>query len=96
MKAVIWTDMFQGAIMMIGLSAISIIGVNEAGSMKKVFEIFKERERMTLEWVGYCTKIEVFLKDYFSKCHQVRIRIWPRLLMTSLIESFIFCVVRFN
>lgn len=96
MKAVIWTDMFQGAIMIIGLSAISITGVNEAGSMKKAFEIFKERERMTVEWVGYCTKIEVFLKDYFSKCHQVRIRIWPRLLMTSLIESFIFCVVRFN
>ena len=96
MKAVIWTDMFQGAIMIIGLSAISIIGVNEAGSMKKAFEIFKERERMTVEWVGYCTKIEVFLKDYFNKCHQVRIRIWPRLLMTSLIESFIFCVVRFN
>lgn len=49
MKAVIWTDMFQGAIMIIGLSAISIIGVNEAGSMKKAFEIFKERERMTVE-----------------------------------------------
>lgn len=49
MKAVIWTDMFQGAIMIIGLSAISITGVNEAGSMKKAFEIFKERERMTVE-----------------------------------------------
>ena len=46
MKAVIWTDMFQGAIMIIGLSAISIIGVNEAGSMKKVFEIFKDKS----EW----------------------------------------------
>ena len=49
MKAVIWTDMFQGTIMIVGLLTISIIGVNEAGSMKKIFEIFNERKRMTVE-----------------------------------------------
>lgn len=41
MKAVVWTDVFQGAIM--------LIGIKEAGSMKRVFDIFKERERMTVE-----------------------------------------------
>ena len=49
MKAAVWTDVFQGAIMSIGLLTISIIGIKEAGSMKKVFDIFKERERMTVE-----------------------------------------------
>ena len=35
------------------------------------------------------------IKDFFSKCHQVRrkLRIWSHLLKKSLMENFIFCAV---
>ena len=49
MKAVVWTDVFQGAIMLIGLLTISVFGASEVGSLKKVFDIAKERERLTIE-----------------------------------------------
>ena len=34
------------------------------------------------------------IKDFFSKCDQIRsfLRIWLHLLKESLIENFIFCV----
>ena len=49
MKAVVWTDVFQGAIMLVGLLTISIVGANEVGSLERVFDIVKERERLTIE-----------------------------------------------
>ena len=40
-------------------------------------------------------KIKFFIKDFFSKCDQIRsfLRIWLYLLKKSLIENFIFCGV---
>ena len=40
-------------------------------------------------------KIKFFIKDFFSKCDQIRsfLRIWSHILKKSLIENFIFCLV---
>ena len=40
-------------------------------------------------------KIKFFIKDFFSKCDQIRrkLRIWSHLLKKSLMENFIFCAV---
>ena len=40
-------------------------------------------------------KIEFYIKDFFSKCGQIRsfLRIWSYLLKKSLTENFIFCAV---
>ena len=40
-------------------------------------------------------KIKLSIKDFFSKCDQIRsfLRIWSHLLRKSLMENFIFCAV---
>ena len=40
-------------------------------------------------------KMEFSIKDFFSKCDQIRsiLRIWSHLLKKSLMENFIFCAV---
>ena len=40
-------------------------------------------------------KLKFSIKDFFSKCDQIRsfLQIWPHLLKKSLIENFIFCAV---
>ena len=40
-------------------------------------------------------KIKFAIKDFFSKCDQIRkkLRIWSHLLKKSLMENFIFCAV---
>ena len=40
-------------------------------------------------------KMKFFIKDFFSKCDQIRrkLRIWSHLLKKSLMENFIFCAV---
>ena len=40
-------------------------------------------------------KMKFSIKDFFSKCDQIRrkLRIWSHLLKKSLIENFIFCTV---
>ena len=40
-------------------------------------------------------KITFSIKDFFSKCDQIRslLRIWSHLLKKSLMENFIFCAV---
>ena len=45
----------------------------------------------------HCTK-KIFIKDFFSKCEQIRwkLRIWSHLLRKSLMENFIFCAVKSN
>ena len=42
-------------------------------------------------------KITFSIKDFFSKCDQIRrkLRIWSHLLKKFLIENFIFCPVVF-
>ena len=41
-------------------------------------------------------KIKFSIKDFFSKCVQIRsfLRIWSHLLKKSLIDNFIFCAVK--
>ena len=48
------------------------------------------------DWKGTAQKMESSIKDFFSKCDQIRrkLRIWSYLLKKSLMESFIFCLVR--
>ena len=43
-------------------------------------------------------KMKFFIKDYFSKCDQIRnsLGIWSHLLKKSLTESFSFCAVLDN
>ena len=40
-------------------------------------------------------KIKFAIKDFFSKCDQIRkkLRIWSHLLRKSLMENFIFCAI---
>ena len=49
-----------------------------------------------LNYKKHCTKNQVFLKDFFSKCDQIRmkLRIWSRLLQKSWMENFIFCAAK--
>ena len=44
----------------------------------------------------HCTEKKVSIKDFFSKCYQIRrkLRIWSHVLKKSLIENFIFCAVK--
>ena len=46
-----------------------------------------------------CTpqKMKFPIKDFFSKCDQIRsfLRIWSHLLKKSLMENFIFCAMLF-
>ena len=39
--------------------------------------------------------MKFFIKDFFSKCYQIRwnLQIWPHLPKKSLMENFIFCAV---
>ena len=43
----------------------------------------------------HCTKVKFSIKDFFSKCDQIRSfqRIWSHLLRKSLMENSIFCAV---
>ena len=43
----------------------------------------------------HCTKNELSIKNFFSKCDQIRrkLRIWSHLLKKSSVENFIFCAV---
>ena len=44
---------------------------------------------------GHCTKMKLYMNDFFLKCDQIRreLRIWLHLLKKSLIENFIYYTV---
>ena len=46
--------------------------------------------------VNTAQKIKICIKDFFSKCDQIRreLRIWSHLLKKSSMENFIFCAVK--
>ena len=50
------------------------------------------------EKLAHCTKNEVSIKDFFSKCDQIRrkLRIWSHLVKKSLMENSIVCAVNSN
>ena len=57
-------------------------------AISEVFTIF-----CLLSLWGHCTKKEVFIKDFFGKCDQIRsfLRIYPHLQKKYLMENLIFC-----
>ena len=50
---------------------------------------------MNTPLMEHCTKNEVSSKDFFSKCDQIcrKLWIWSHLLLKSLMENFLFCVM---
>ncbi|XP_001630712.2 sodium-coupled monocarboxylate transporter 1 isoform X1 [Nematostella vectensis] len=52
MKAVIWTDVFQGVVMLGGLLAVIAVGTSHVGGISKVFEIAKHGSRFDIDWSG--------------------------------------------
>lgn len=49
MKAVIWTDVFQGIVMLLGMITIIIIGTAKVGGLGKVFDIAHHGHRLDVE-----------------------------------------------
>lgn len=49
MKAVIWTDVFQGVVMLLGMTTIIIIGTVKIGSFGKVFDIARSGRRLDFD-----------------------------------------------
>ena len=49
MKAVIWTDVFQGVVMLVGMTTIIIVGTVKVGSFGKVFDIASKGHRLDVE-----------------------------------------------
>ena len=48
--------------------------------------------------ISTAQKMEFSIKDFFSKCNQIRsfLRIWSHLLKKSLMKNFILCAVKFD
>ena len=42
----------------------------------------------------HCTKMKFSIKDFFSKCDQIRRKPHKNFLKKSLMENFIFCAVK--
>ncbi|XP_015763492.1 PREDICTED: sodium-coupled monocarboxylate transporter 1-like isoform X2 [Acropora digitifera] len=49
MKAVIWTDVFQGIVMLLGMITIIIIGTAKVGGLGKVFDIAHRGHRLDVD-----------------------------------------------
>ena len=66
-----------------------------------VFGVITSRMRKSVQYTPshykfqHCTKNEVSIKYFFSKCDQIRsfLWIWSHLLKKSLMKNFIFCAV---
>ena len=67
-----------------------ITGVNKEWG-KKQNGMVKSKQRKA----GIAQKMKFSIKDFFSKCDQIRsfLRIWSQLLKKYLIENFLFCAV---
>ena len=48
MKGVIWTDVFQTFVILVGLIVVVTIGSNEVGGISEVFTIAKRGGRMNI------------------------------------------------
>ena len=49
MKAVIWTDVFQGVVMLAGMTTIIVVGTVKVGSLGQVFDLAKKGHRLDIE-----------------------------------------------
>ena len=60
----------------------------------------KKKDPHVIKLLKYITaqKMKFSIKDFFSKCDQIRsfLRIWSHLLKKSLTENFILCAVNDN
>ena len=48
MRGVVWTDVFQTFVMLLGVIVIIAIGTNEVGGIKNVIDIARDGERLKL------------------------------------------------
>ena len=48
MRAVVWTDVFQAFVMILGLVVIIAIGTNDVGGVGKVIDLADQGERLKL------------------------------------------------
>ena len=57
-------------------------------------QLFHQSKLLTVFVTNTAQKMKFSIKDFFSKCDQIRsfLRIWSHLLKESLIENFIFYV----
>ena len=68
---------------------------------KKNYSVYRHYNKISQEaeavaqTCSHCTKKKSSIKDFFSKCDQIRsfLRIWSHLLKKSLMENFIFWAV---
>jgi len=62
MKGVIWTDVFQTFVILVGLIVVIAIGSNEVGGIAEVYEISKRGGRLDiLEYVLFASNFVFFL-----------------------------------
>ena len=77
---------------------------NHHGILNHQISFFKVPKKIVFIHVSnhirnkHCTKMEFSIKDFFSKCNQIRsfLRIWSHLLKKSLMKNFILCAVKFD
>ena len=57
----------------------------------------EKKQSVFIQMLTLHKKMKFSIKDFFSKCDQIRkkLRIWLHLPKESLMENFIFCVVSF-
>ncbi|XP_020612073.1 sodium-coupled monocarboxylate transporter 1-like [Orbicella faveolata] len=60
MKAVIWTDVFQGVVMLGGMITIIIVGTVKVGSLGKVFDVAYKGHRLQLNFSVDPTRRDTF------------------------------------
>ena len=66
--------------------------------MSRIFIIIVHLRLLRSPFCHIAQKMKIFIKDFFSKCDQIRIflRIWSHLVKKSLIKNFIFCAESAN
>ena len=65
------------------------------------FDTYEQVNKAVLKWFNmlrsknHCKKMKFSMKDFFSKCYQIRsfLRTWSYLQKNSLTENFIFCAM---
>lgn len=69
-KAVLITDVFQGLLMFISVFVIIITAANEAGSLRRIWEIAQEGNRIQFDrymYINYTMKNLYFFKKFKNK-----------------------------
>ena len=63
--------------------------------MIHIKSIFKSSKKAVDVKIGTAQKIKFSIKDFFSKCDQIRsfLRIWSHLLKNSLMENLFICAL---